>query len=149
MWIALACARAIMPAPITYILEDNELFPFFLFYSLASPIAHELPDQGGHNQPNIRLIIKWRGDPGIHAWGEAPLVSMRCGADLLPGAASWSGACTHLSLSFLPFPFFVYTARRGLCRLRHSSTEERDGSSTRFFGRASRSGSARSASVCG
>src|SRR6516162_6042532 len=100
MWIALACARAIMPAPITYILEDNELFPFFLFYSLASPIAHELPDQGGHNQPNIRLIIRWRGDPGIHAWGEAPLVSMRCGADLLPGAASWSGACTHLSLSF-------------------------------------------------
>jgi hypothetical protein len=50
---------------------------------------------------------------------------MGCGADLLPGAASWSGACAHLSLSFLPFPFFVHTARRGLCRLRHSSPEER------------------------
>ncbi len=38
--IALACALAIMPAPIMYILRDDKLFPLFLFYYLASPISH-------------------------------------------------------------------------------------------------------------
>jgi hypothetical protein len=36
----LACALAIMPAPIMYILRDDKLFPLFLFYYLASPISH-------------------------------------------------------------------------------------------------------------
>ena len=71
--------------------------------------------------------------PAFMRVGGSASASMGCGDNQLHAEASWLCAIAHLSPSFLLFPLLARPKRRVLCRLRHSSSLERDGLPTGTF----------------